>query len=60
MPKQVVITIDEQGAVSADAQGFKGKSCLEGTKFLDKLFSIITRKKKGDMYKKEVVKNVRH
>ena len=58
--KQVVITVSEDGSVSADAKGFKGKSCLEGTKFLDKLFNILSRKSKGDMYKKEVVKNVRH
>jgi len=58
--KEVNIIIKDGGKIEVDAVGFKGKGCLEATSFIDKLFGVLSRKKKGDMYKKEVVKNVRH
>lgn len=35
--KEIIIDIDETGEVSVETRGFQGKSCLEGSKFIEEL-----------------------
>ncbi|MBU2964036.1 DUF2997 domain-containing protein [Amphritea sp. 2_MG-2023] len=51
MPEQrVVITIDEEGSITAKTSGFKGESCLAALDDLLDLDGIITNLKKTDEY----------
>jgi hypothetical protein len=51
MPEQrVVITIDEEGSITAKTSGFKGESCLAALDDLLDLDGIITNLKKTDEF----------
>ncbi|MGR5407622.1 DUF2997 domain-containing protein [Vibrio sp. PNB22_8_1] len=51
MPEQkVVITIDQDGAVSAKTSGFKGDTCLAALDELLDLDGAVTQVKKTDEY----------
>lgn len=51
--KQVKIVCGKDGSVRVEAEGFKGGSCEEATKFLDKLFGVEKRTFKDSYYEKE-------
>ena len=51
MPEQrIVITIDDQGAVTAKTDGFKGEACLTALDELLALEGVVTGVKKTDEY----------
>jgi len=54
--KTVEITIDEDGQISFDLDGFQGKGCAELTKKLTKAMNatVVSNKKKAEYYKPEV------
>lgn len=59
MPEQrIVITIDEEGGISAKTSGFKGEACLEA---LDRLLDIdgkvIGLKKTDEFHQQKIVTN---
>lgn len=35
--KRIVLEIDEEGKITLDAQGFKGKVCMKETAWLEKI-----------------------
>jgi hypothetical protein len=51
--KKVVIRIGPTGAVTAEAVGFKGESCMDATKFLDKAFGVEKTTLKDSYYEDE-------
>jgi len=55
MAKTVEVTIDEDGQISFDLEGFHGKGCAELTKKLTKAMNatVVTKKQKADFYKPE-------
>ena len=54
MTKQIIVTISPDGAIKLDAQGYKGKSCADATKFLEKLMSGSKSTKKPEFYQETV------
>ncbi|MEJ2766232.1 DUF2997 domain-containing protein [Photobacterium sp. MCCC 1A19761] len=51
MPEQkIVITIDEEGSITAKTSGFKGESCLEALDELLNLEGSVTSLKKTDEF----------
>lgn len=51
MPEQrIVITIDEEGCITAKTSGFKGNSCLESLDELLNLEGKVTNLKKTDEF----------
>jgi hypothetical protein len=51
MPEQkIVITIDDDGAVSAKTSGFKGESCIDALDELLDLDGVVSSVKKTDEY----------
>jgi len=51
MPEQkITLTIDDDGAISAKASGFKGESCLEALDELLNLEGVVSCVKKTDEY----------
>lgn len=55
MSKKVVIKLGKDGSINVEAQGFKGSSCEDATKFLDQIFDEPTsRKPKSSYYEDEV------
>ena len=51
MPEQkIVITIDDDGAITAKTAGFKGESCLEALEDLLELNGVVCELKKTDEY----------
>ncbi len=56
MPEQkIVLTIDEDGAITAKTSGFKGESCLEALDELMDLEGLACRVKKTDEYHQQLV-----
>ena len=57
MPKKTVeIILGPTGTVKVEANGFKGGSCEEATKFLNELFGEATSKElKDEYYQEEVI-----
>jgi len=53
--KTVEVTIDEDGQISFDLDGFQGKGCAELTKKLTKAMkaTVVNKKQKADFYKPE-------
>ncbi|MBB1505395.1 DUF2997 domain-containing protein [Pseudoalteromonas sp. SG41-1] len=51
MPEQkIVITIDDDGVITAKTAGFKGESCLEALEDLLELNGVVGEVKKTDEY----------
>lgn len=51
MPEQkITLTIDDDGAISAKASGFKSESCLEALDELLDLDGVVSSVKKTDEY----------
>lgn len=51
MPEQkIVLTIDDEGAITAKTSGFKGESCLEALTELLELDGVVSDIKKTDEY----------
>lgn len=48
--KTVKITIGKDGSLKTETTGFKGESCLEATKFLEKMFRLEKIRPKPEMY----------
>lgn len=58
MPEQkIVITIDDEGGISAKTSGFKGESCLDALDALLELDGVVTGLKKTDEYHQKQVLN---
>ena len=58
MPEQkIVITIDDEGGISAKTSGFKGESCLDDLDALLELDGVVTGLKKTDEYHQKQVLN---
>ena len=58
MPEQrIVLTIDDDGGISAKTSGFKGESCLEALDALLELDGVVTDLKKTDEYHQKQVLN---
>lgn len=58
MPEQrIVLTIDDDGGISAKTSGFKGESCLEALDALLELDGVVTDLKKTDEYHQTEVLN---
>lgn len=56
MPEQrIVITIDEEGAITAKTSGFKGESCLAALDELLETEGTIRRLKKTDEFRQQQV-----
>ncbi len=52
---EIDITIDDDGNVSFEVKGVKGKKCLEITKELEEALGIVKdRRKTGEYYETEV------
>ena len=48
--QRITLTIDEQGAITAKTQGFKGQACLEALDALLDLEDNVTSLKKTDEF----------
>lgn len=58
MPEQrIVLTIDDDGGISAKTSGFKGESCLDALDALLELDGVVTDLKKTDEYHQNQVLN---
>ncbi|TVP12290.1 DUF2997 domain-containing protein [Shewanella sp. KCT] len=56
MPEQkIVLTIDEDSAITAKTSGFKGESCLEALDKLMDLEGLVCSVKKTDEYNQQLV-----
>lgn len=54
MPEQkIVITIDEDGGITAKTSGFKGESCLEALDELLDLEGVVSNLKKTDEFNQQ-------
>lgn len=54
MPEQrIVITIDEEGSITAKTSGFKGESCLDALDELLEIEGTITSLKKTDEFRQQ-------
>ena len=51
--KRVVITLGKDGSVKTEAFGFKGASCQEKTKFLEKIFGEAKATLKPSFYEED-------
>ncbi len=56
--KTITVVVKPDGTVELSADGYKGKSCLEASKFLEEALGLQTgnRKKTPDFYATETVK----
>ena len=52
MSEEIVVNILPDGSIRAEAKGFKGKSCEESMKFLEKLGLVTEKKKKAEYHQK--------
>tara|TARA_R110001583_G_scaffold194614_1_gene365965 strand:+ start:30409 stop:30615 length:207 start_codon:yes stop_codon:yes gene_type:complete len=52
--QRITLTIDEQGAITAKTQGFKGQACLEALDALLDLEDNVTSLKKTDEFHQQV------
>ena len=60
MAKEIIIDIDDEGAVEVKTHGFKGKACLKASEFIEQaLGKILNTKKTGEYYAEEVKETVR-
>jgi len=61
MPEQkIIITIDDEGGITAKTTGFKGESCLQAFDELLELEGVVSNVKKTDEYhQQQVVKQGR-
>jgi len=53
MSKQIRVRLGPKGEIKVQAEGFKGESCEEATKFLEKLFGEKTDMSFTDEYYEE-------
>jgi hypothetical protein len=55
MKKSIIVTIASDGKIEVTAEGYKGKSCLEATKFIEAALGLDgkNRKPTADMYATE-------
>ncbi len=55
--RNITITIDENGAIEVEANGFKGKACEEKLKvFIDALGAPVSSKKKPEYFQEDKLK----
>lgn len=55
MSKQIVLVIKPDGEITVEAQGFKGRTCKDATRFLEEALGETTEiKYKAEFYQKEV------
>ena len=60
MAKEIIIDIDDEGAVEVHTHGFKGKACMKAAEFIENaLGRILSTKKTGEYYAEEVKETVR-
>ncbi|MDF2152532.1 DUF2997 domain-containing protein [Vibrio sp. CAU 1672] len=62
MPEQkIIITIDEEGSITAKTAGFKGESCLEALdELLDTEGTIASLKKTDEFHQQQAVQTNRN
>jgi len=53
---KIIIEFDENGDMTADAQGFEGSSCEEALDFLNEIGVVSEKTKKAEWYKKNLNK----
>lgn len=51
--KTVKIIIGKDGSLKTETTGYKGDSCLQATKFLEKMFRLEKIRPKPEMYETE-------
>jgi len=56
--EEIIVEIGVDGTIRAEGKGFKGKSCEESLKFLERLGLVTDKKKKAEYYQKD--KSVNH
>ena len=60
MAKEIIIEIDDEGAIEVKTQGYKGKGCLDASKWIEEHLGTRAQVKKTAEYyteeKKETVK----
>lgn len=58
MPKQVVYTIEEDGTVTIDAQGFTNEECQAATKATEEALGTVQSRRKKTVLSPVASKNV--
>ncbi len=57
MQKGITVIVDASGKIQVEAQGYKGSSCVEATRFIEEaLGRVQARRKKPEYYQSSRVK----
>lgn len=58
--EEIIVEIDDEGAVEVKTRGFKGKGCLAASKWLEEqLGATLETKRTGEYYAEETKETVR-
>lgn len=58
--EQIIIDIDDEGAVEVKTKGFQGKGCVKASEFIENaLGNITSTKRTGEFYAEELKERVR-
>ena len=52
--KAIIVDIDSNGAVSINAEGFRGSTCVDATRFLETALGVIQERHKKPEYNARV------
>lgn len=55
--REIIVNIDKQGNIDYETKGFKGSSCKEAAKFLEKLQGNRKEKLTPEYYQQDEVRN---
>jgi hypothetical protein len=58
MSKQIRITVDKSGQISAKTEGYIGTTCKDATKFFENLGTTISRTPTHEMYGEEQIQGI--
>lgn len=54
--KEIIVTIKPDGSIQVEAVGYKGESCKDATKAIEKALGIVSKETlKPEYYEKELV-----
>ena len=58
--QEIIIDVDDEGAVEVKTHGFKGKACVKASQFIEEALGKITNTKKtAEYYAEELKEKVR-